>query len=172
MWETDTFFSPFQSISSTEVWNSRHGQETRQCHNTCHWGWCQWRRNDPDSSRWSGDQWQWGHASNQLLGLCHCTGQMQEWTTAISSCEKCTVQPCSAPLASSSLQARSMSVSFSSSCLEHILGILWVFVMIYASEQSSTSLQSFSFLLMTVQSSFFGNQGEAISLMLVLICFK
>lgn len=93
MWETDTFFSPFQSISSTEVWNSRHGQETRQCHNTCHWGWCQWRRNDPDSSRWSGDQWQWGHAGNQLLGLCYCTGQRQKRATATSCCQKRAVRP-------------------------------------------------------------------------------
>lgn len=153
MWETDTFFSPFQSISSTEVWNSRHGQETRQCHNTCHWGWCQWRRNDPDSSRWSGDQWQWGHAGNQLLGLCHCTGQMQEWTTAISSCEKCTVQPCSALwfLLTFSLEA-SLVVSFSRqlsrTCIGYILGICCYDFVFF---RAKLHLQSFGFLLTTVQ---------------------
>lgn len=146
MWETDTFFSPFQSVSSTEVWNSRHGQETRQCHNTCHWGWCQWRGNDPDSSRWSGHQWQWGHAGNQLLGLRYCTGQRQKRATAISCYQKYIMQPFSAwwLLLAVKLGA-SLHVSFlkqlsATSILDVFLG--FIIMTLYYSGQSSTSPQS------------------------------
>lgn len=111
MWETDTFLFPFQSISSTEVWNSRHGKETRACHNTCHWGWCQRCGNDPDRSCWSRDQWQRGHAGNQLLGLCHCTGQRQKKSK--SYVRDPTMLPCSARCLLLALELReSQIISF------------------------------------------------------------
>lgn len=65
-----------QSVSSAEVRDCGHGEETREGHHTRDWRRRKRRGHDSDGSRRSGDQWQRGHAGHQLLRLLNSTGGM------------------------------------------------------------------------------------------------